>query len=233
MFTPIRPAGAAGLWATHRTYTMQPPAAVTRPTRSANIRSLAGLGLAVALLAALAGCGTTVDPPNPSDVEDGNKDPSLTSPLGKTSGEPNDTFEDFVAAVFSTAGRAELVGNIRVPGDIDIYHLGALAAGTKLVLDAETPDSTLDVSLVLFDADEGIVYENDDQGTSGSSARDSHIEFVTRHDSDAYYVAVSHSAFGGASTMLGDYTLDIQPDHGRNRARPAAANTGGLPSKAG
>ena len=168
---------------------------------------------AVWLAAAMAGCGTAVPgitDPGTIDVEDGNRDTTLTSSLGKTSGEPNDTFSQAVAAVFGRTNKAALEGSIMAEGDMDVYQLGALSAGDSLAVDTATTGSALDVSIGLFDGDQRLVYENDDRGGNDSSRfLDSIAEWTVRHSSNNYYLVVTHSAFADPGTYTGTYTIDI------------------------
>lgn len=143
-----------------------------------------------------------------TDFTDGNLDDTLTSPKGKTSGEPNDTFATAVVAVFDRDSRADLVGTVSGEGDIDVFLLGSLARGDRVMVGTNTSSSALDISIALFDGLGRLVFENDDDAETGSF--DSSMDFVIRHSSDAYYVAVSHAAFAAEGRRSGTYKVDIE-----------------------
>lgn len=148
---------------------------------------------------------------------DGNRDATLTSLLGKTSGEPNGSFEDPIVAVFGDDGVARLKGTVSMVGDLDVYLLGPVEAGVRLVVDVSSNGSLLDTSIAVFDAGGFLVAENDDRGTNLQSQADldSYIDFVTRHGGERYYVVVTHSAFAGLDAHTGRYTIDITKTTGQ------------------
>jgi len=155
------------------------------------------------------------------NLVDGNRDESVTSAAGKTSGEPNDSFDDPIVAVPDTAGVARIQGTIAEPGDIDVFLLPALDAGTMITVDTATAGSQLDVTVAIFDFEQNLVYANDDRGGS-SRGLDSYVLWTTRHDSEAYYVVVAASAFSGSGGDTGTYTADIEimPESGAPPPRP-------------
>ncbi len=179
---------------------------------------------AIAMLVGSAGCPTVVLPPDEGDgngdgqVIDGNRDESATSPLGKTSGEPNDDFDEPVVAVFDSQGVARLQGTVAEVGDIDVYLLGSLAAGDDLRVDAYASGSSLDITIALFDAEGRLVVNNDDFDPSRSF--DALVDFTVRHDGNRYYLAVSHSPFGSPSRLTGGYRVDIEFDAGSDVPSP-------------
>ncbi len=177
-------------------------------------RFIYGLATTITLAAVLgtfSGCSpTTVLPPDDVDPAiDGNRDESLTSSLGKTSGEPNDTFQNPVVAVFNANGIAQLKGTIPAAGDMDVYLLGPLAAGDRVTVDTDTNAlrSNLDVSIALFDSRGRLTYNNDDRTESDY---DSKIDsWVVRHNSSSYYLVITHSAFAPTGMFTGSYYADV------------------------
>jgi hypothetical protein len=174
------------------------------------------------------GCPFAAVLPEPTDgndgvvvVIDGNRDPSLISPLGKTSGEPNDIFGQTVVAVFDAQGIAELQGTVESTDDIDVFLLGALNPGDRVVIDAYDANSGLDITAVMFDAEERLVAENDDR-EDGSGSLDALIDFVVRHGGEEYYLAVSHAAFASSSRRVGEYYVDIAKEAGVAVPAPVA-----------
>lgn len=150
--------------------------------------------------------------------EDGNVDEGVTSPLGKTSGEPNDRFDNPVVAVFSPARTAALKGMVARRGDLDVYLLGALEVGDHVVVDARAANgSVVDVSIALFDAEERLVNTNDDRTPDDLDAL---IEHTVRHRGDRYYLVVTHAAFATRGTFTGSYLVDISVDGDRSIPPP-------------
>lgn len=151
-------------------------------------------------------------------AEDGNCDPSLSSPLGKTAGEPNDTFAQSVVAVFDAAGVARLRGSVSRRGDMDVFRLGAIRAGDRITVDARTPGSALDVAVGIFDGEQRLVFNNDDRTNSNL---DAYLEFVARHDGDPYYLVVTHSGFARSGEFTGGYVVEATISNGHAVPPPA------------
>ena len=159
----------------------------------------------------LAGCGTGIDTdPEPSVVLDGNRDDTVTSPLGKTFGEPNGDFFQAIIAVFDAERVARLQGTVAEYGDLDVFCLGALWPGDRVIVDATSGSSPLDVSVAIFDAEGRIVANNDDRTSYPVLDLDAYIDWITRHGGDRYYLAVTHSAFGGSGHFTGTYRVDVE-----------------------
>ncbi len=121
----------------------------------------------------------------------------------------NDTFARAIPVTLDEAGSARLRGVISQVGDKDVFLIGRLDAGTMLTADASTTNSSLDVAVSFFDADENLLFTNDDRGGSSRSL-DSFALWTTRHASSAYYVVVAASAFASPGTQAGSYTVDLE-----------------------
>ena len=147
-------------------------------------------------------------------VVDGNRDESVSSPLGKTAGEPNDTFSQPVVAVFDAGGTARLEGRVASIGDLDVYLLGPLSAGDRLFVDTSTAGSNLDVSVAVFDEQQRLMYANDDRGGSPARHLDAIVDWIVRRSADRYYLVVTNSAFATVGTRTGDYEVDITLETG-------------------
>jgi hypothetical protein len=184
------------------------------PARAASYRRAV---LVAALLATVAGCGNNIndnvnentnDPPD-QPLVDGNRDASVSSPLGKTFGEPNGTFTRPVVAVFDSGGVALLQGTIPQEGDLDVFLLGELQRGDRVVIDADTTaiGSALDVSIGVFDSAGRLIYNNDDRVAADL---DSYAEWVVRTTDETYYLVVTHSAFAPTGRFTGGYYIDIE-----------------------
>lgn len=169
------------------------------------------------LLAVLATGGCPGGPIGlPSDYEDGNLDETVQSPLGKTSGEPNDRFDIPVVAVFDDSDAAGLKGTVSTDDDMDVFLLGDFSAGDRVIVDADAVTS-LDVSIAVFDEDERLAAENDDRSNNDL---DAHIDFVVRHDSERYYLVVTRSAFGALSRLTGTYLVSVEAQRGGSTPAP-------------
>jgi len=186
------------------------------------VRSLISYGCMALLLLSCHGCGGALSPPGgdavdpgdpldpiDSEIVDGNRDASATSPAGKTSGEPNDLFSQAVVAVFDSSDKAELQGSVSVAGDLDIYQLGVLTAGDRVVIDTATAGSDLDISIAVFDDQERLVYASDDRGGPPDRFLDSFADWIVRHSGSSYYLVLTHSAFAASGTFTGTYTVDV------------------------
>lgn len=174
----------------------------------------------VAACAVIAGCPMSPAPDAASTVIDGNVNDSNTS--DKTSSEPNDTFAQAIAASFDDNGDAFLQGTVSGVGDLDVFSLGPLARGDRLLIDTSTPGSTLDVSIGVFDGDGKLTYNNDDRGGSTSRFLDAYADWIVRHDSDAYFLVVTHSAFADPGTLTGTYSVHVQRSSGDDVPAPTS-----------
>ncbi len=186
-------------------------------------------GVTLLVLVFSAGCpgvmpgGVVPDPPNGTDVVDGNRDSSATSAVGKTSGEPNGSFDEAIVAVFDEAGVAQLQGVVSQRSDLDVFWLGALVPGDRLVIDTITSSSDLDISVALFDGDGRLAYANDDRNVAltGDRDLDSFIDWVVRHESDSYYLVATNSTFASGQRGSGSYSIDIELAQGNPVPSPA------------
>jgi hypothetical protein len=175
-----------------------------------------------ALLAGLTGCGSGVGNTNPpTDLIDCNCDGLPSSTPGQRCGEPNDMFSQAIEAAFDADGTACLQGTVKQKGDMDVFLIGAMNPGDRLIIDAETPDSGFDVAVAIFDAQQRLVYYNDDRGGATSRYLDAYIEWVVRHAGDSYYLVVSHSGFAYENQFAGSYVVDILVDGYHDIPEPA------------
>ncbi len=166
------------------------------------------------------GCPTAIPSPG-TNVEDGNRDPMLTGSVVGAAGEPNGSFASPITALFDAAGTARLQGTVSVPGDLDVFLLGALSGGDEIVVDASTPGSVLDATVALFDDQQRLIYTNDDRGTPATSdGLDPFFTFTLRHDSDAYYLVISNSPFAGTGQFTGTYQVDVNVTPGGSVPAP-------------
>ena len=157
---------------------------------------------ALTLLAALAGAGCT----GSGQGVDSNDALALLLGLGTgtnvVEGGRNSSF-DAPTPFRLVAGRRRVVqGTLESAGDIDLYELGAVDAGDRLVIEVVS-QGALDAAAAVFDADENLIYLNDDRDYFGGRL-DPQINVVFRRDSARCFVAVASSP---QSPTSGDYTL--------------------------
>lgn len=186
------------------------------------VNGVVGFGAALVILGT-AGCpGAVVSSGSGGDDEivDGNRNPMLTSNLGKTSGEPNDDFSESVVAVFDSDGVARLQGTVAGLGDLDVYRLGPFSPGERMIVDVYAVDSGLDVTMALFDGEGRLVMNNDDRDNGGCRIVDSQADFIVRHSSDPHYLVITHSPEPCGGGFVGAYRADIVVDSGFEVPRP-------------
>ncbi len=184
--------------------------AVQRGSSPSCVRMTMRAALVCALIA-VSGCPGTGIPSGPVPG-------SITKEGPGASG----SFARATPAVFDDNGAVRLEGQISLPGEMDVFNIGARVRGDRIIVDAKTPNSLLDVSIAVFDAQGRLVVENDDRGGSGSNFLDSYISFVVRHDGNPYFLVVTHSAFAASNRLLGDYLVDVftSPGHAVPEPRP-------------
>lgn len=148
------------------------------------------------------------------NVLDGNRDPSVTSLSGKTSGDPNGSFADAIVAVFDVNRTARLQGTVSRDGDLDVFLFENLQAGDRLEIDVRTFGSNLDASIAVFDTAQRLVYANDDRGGSADRFLDPVIDWVVRRSGERYYLVMTHSAFADSGQFTGTYEMDVRINSG-------------------
>ena len=161
--------------------------------------------LAISALSLFAGAGCpsgNTNKPSP----DGNVgiDPSQY-PGVKVEGEPNDTFAESVEVIFSSAGGAQLAGTLPTTSDVDVYSLGPMNAGDRIIVDVGTAGNGLDADVAIFDETGDLVMTNDDRNLELNQL-DPFINFTIRHDSSVYFLAICSSPLG-PSTGADDIQL--------------------------
>ena len=190
------------------------------------------VGLTIVLLAAVSGCESlsiqestpnsntnsnsnansntnSNSDPDITDYTDGNLDPDVTSPNGKVSGEPNDTLDTTIYTVFDSSDSATLVGTIENSSDTDVFSLGSLSAGDRVIVDMNTPDSNLDVCISILDSNEDIFIWNDDEDLE-QSLFDSYIDEVIRHDSEYFLIVYAAAYAESEAQQQGTYWASVQ-----------------------
>lgn len=140
-------------------------------------------------------------------------------PGQRIQGEPNDTFSEALNAIFDSRGYAHLAGTISTSNDVDIYSLGALEPGDRLIIDVGTPRSLLDATVAVFDDQGRITFENDDRNYE-LRQYDPFLNQVVRHESTAYYLAITASPLGATVSLRGTYDIVITRSSGNEVPAP-------------
>ena len=154
----------------------------------------------VLVLLLLVGCGTHPQPR------------SRTSDTANAESEPNDSFSQGLKTVFDDGGSAVLRGSIASTDDLDVFSMGALGAGDRLIVDVDNLSDDFDASIAVFDEDFKLVRDNDDENLTQGNL-DSFLDEVIRHDGNPYYLVVGASAFASVGQDTGDYraTVIVEP----------------------
>jgi hypothetical protein len=143
-----------------------------------------------------------------SDVVDGNVglDPSLF-PSFRVQGEPNNDFTEPLDVIYNQAGHAELQGSIENPDDIDVYSLGELSAGDRVIIDVGTPGNSMDAAVAVFDIESLLAFENDDRNYE-LGQYDPFLNQTVRHHSEVYYLAIFKAPLD-TTNILGNYEIQV------------------------
>ncbi|GMV98288.1 MAG: hypothetical protein AMXMBFR83_26400 [Phycisphaerae bacterium] len=134
---------------------------------------------------------------------------SVEQPGLRVKGEPNDDFTQPVDVVFDASDTAHLSGSISTADDIDVYALGPLSAGDRLVIDVEAVSGNLDAAIALFDEAGRLAFENDDRNYSLGQL-DPFLNAVIRRDSSVYFLAISAAPLANSRSKTGRYRIGIQ-----------------------
>lgn len=175
-------------------------------------------GVLVALLIAAGGCDLTSWIGNIGTDGNVGLDPAFFPDL-RVRGEPNDTFANALDVVFDSAGRAHLAGTITQADDVDVYSLGSLEPGYRVIVDVGTPGSLLDAVIVIFDAEGRITFENDDRNYE-LRQYDPFLNQVVRHESPVYYLAITAAPLGQGFMLRGTYDIIITRSSGNDVPAP-------------
>jgi len=137
--------------------------------------------------------GETIDTSDPGDQEDEDDVALTVSPFEVTRTlSPADDVTEVVS------------GDIKSSSAVEVFDIGAIASGDRLVIAAEAVNS-LDPVVAVFDAGGDAMIVNDDRNYYGGDFN-SAIDMVSRRSTKRCYVAVASS--GGTGTT-GGYSLAI------------------------
>ncbi|MFQ5490689.1 MAG: hypothetical protein ACE5GE_08215 [Phycisphaerae bacterium] len=129
-------------------------------------------------------------------------------------GEPNDSFAQAGKVAFNSAKSASILGTIDNPGDLDVYDLGPMVRGNRIVVSVDSLTSGFDFSIALFDGDFKLFMDNDDRDLDARRL-DPFVDQVVRHEGVNYYLVVGQSAFAGVGPTQGDYRADVEITSGQ------------------
>ncbi len=135
---------------------------------------------------------------------------SATSATGSFSSgndlEPNDSFLSAVAG--DTVGQDAIAfyGRIDLPGDIDVFQIGPLSEGDRVIVEFERVDFALSPVVALYDADEEVFVAMEGTVPAGSPLVRL-FDYQVRHESPTYYLGVTHP---DDVITIGSYRLHVE-----------------------
>jgi hypothetical protein len=161
------------------------------------------------LLAAILGSwGCPTAQPNPNG---GNPTASTINMAGQAvDTEPNDTFDQAQTVTFDDSGALHITGRISTSSDVDVYAVGPMTAGDRLIIDAGTTGN-LDSDVAVFDEAGRLTFENDDRSTTNLNP---FLNEVVRETSSTYFVAIAASGLADPNRTTGPYDMTIQVTRG-------------------
>lgn len=168
-----------------------------------------GRGTALWLASLVVWCGGC--PWLPPDDDGGTKDVLM---LDK---ESNDTLDTASALDLGTDDELRFTGAIESRSDIDVFTLGALAAGDRLYIDVQTLSGDLDPVAAVFDGREYLVAFNDDRAPDASN-RNPKIDIIVPVGQGILYLGII--TYPGEPT-LGRYQAIVRIQ--RDAAEPTPA----------
>jgi hypothetical protein len=108
------------------------------------------------------------------------------------------------ASLDLSTGELQFISAINSGNDINVFQLGSIAAGDRIIADIQAQNNNLDGVAAVFDANAQLVDFNDDRDPNDLNPL---IDFVLRGDPGAYFLAVID--FPGSDTT-GEYVADVR-----------------------
>lgn len=136
---------------------------------------------------------------------------------GLLGGGDGSSFSSASQLSFSSDGKSEFQARIADAGDVDVFSLGTLAPGDRVVIDVQTRSGDLDAVAALFDPDENIHAFNDDRAADASDL-DPLISVTILGKEGEYFLGVA--PFPGSETT-GDYDVSIRITRGGDAPLPS------------
>jgi hypothetical protein len=126
----------------------------------------------------------------------------------------NDSFESAELVRLSPSLQAVVTGRIEQRNDIDIFNLGPVLAGDRVIVDVTAEDG-LQASVALFDHEHNAILVNDAQNAY-RGRREPYLDVVVQEDLSACFVAVATPIHG----REGSYELDFEIIEGDEMRAP-------------
>jgi hypothetical protein len=120
--------------------------------------------------------------------------------------EPNNGFSEAVLLQAAGTTRIALLGQIDVAGDVDVFDVGALVAGDRIILDLVRFPGTLRPVVALFDLNETLLGMGWDLSGPGEPRVSKLMDVSARHATQRAFLAVAQTY---QNAGLGGYRLDV------------------------
>ncbi len=150
--------------------------------------------------------------------------PPTTSPEPPSNSkdvEPNNDLTLAKRIEVGVSGESRFAGRIQPSTDVDVYALGPMEPGDRIVARVSAADgSSLDAHAALFNDEVEIINLNDDEDYE-ADILDSLIEHDMRHASANVYLAVTSSP---AAPSRGTYTVEVTITRDGEAPQPQAQN---------
>lgn len=137
------------------------------------------VGLCGTLILLLACCGCPFSPQTPGGGD-----------LPFLDGDENYVFRKATALPLASTDWLEFEGRIDIRSDLDLFELGPLSPGDRLLIDVQPGSSSLDLVAAVFDSREYLHAYNDDRQPDGSDLNPL-LDFVIRGDADTYFLGIT------------------------------------------
>lgn len=180
-----------------------------RHRRNAGFTRLATLWCAL-LMVGLPGCGPLFPAPGSPGTKPGQFGDEVFEQ------EPNDTFDTAQIITLGPEDAVTVYGRIEPLNDVDVFEIGSLTIGDRVIVDVGTPGSRLDASAAVFDEGGRLIFENDDRDLELQQL-DPFINVVVRRDTDITFVAIASSPFAPGT---GTYHMMIRVVRGGDAPAP-------------
>ncbi len=147
-------------------------------------------------------------------------DPGPTGPLPNAKDiEPNNDTDDAVVIDVDAAAEIEFSGSMGTSTDVDVYDLGPVQEGDRIVVSVRAPSgSRLDPVAALFNEVLDLIHYNDDEDYPNGQY-DSFVDHIVRHATNHCYLGITSSGYAPTS---GSYTVTLSVTRGGDVPEPVA-----------
>lgn len=128
----------------------------------------------------------------------------------------NYTFASATKVTLAPANQIVFDGRISGPGDLDLYDLGELGTGDRILVDVWATSGNLDATAALFDSRQYVHAFNDDREPD-SSDLNPRIDVIIRGPVGPYYLGIA--GFPGSNTS-GEYRAKVVVERGAGVPEP-------------